>query len=153
MSDINYKDFDPISFGEVLKLFRENSSYTVQEILDGIEIHRSAYYALESGKSSPSISTILKIANFYDVSLESLLEMMEMIAGGIIVDVNKFKGKVDDSLEDGLINVCLNNNVSKKASLEISKEVLNYLNYLIDKNYKVSTPKVHNYLTDSNLFD
>ena len=56
-----------------LKRFRENSGYTQQQMADALNIERSTYAYYETGKTSPSIETIMKIKEILNVSLEDLL--------------------------------------------------------------------------------
>lgn len=62
------------SIALALKKFRENSGYTQQQMADALNIDRSTYAYYETGKTSPSIETIMKIKNILNVSLEDLLE-------------------------------------------------------------------------------
>lgn len=62
------------SVASALKKFRENSGYTQQQMADALSIDRSTYAYYETGKTCPSIETIMKIKNILNVSLEDLLE-------------------------------------------------------------------------------
>lgn len=57
-----------------LKKFRENSGYTQQQMADALNIDRSTYAYYETGKTNPSLSTLMKIKDILNVSLEDLLE-------------------------------------------------------------------------------
>lgn len=57
-----------------LKKFRENSGYTQQQMANALSMERSTYAYYETGKTSPSIETIIKIKNILNVSFEDLLE-------------------------------------------------------------------------------
>lgn len=150
-----YADFNPISFGVVLKTLRDNHKYKVNEIIEGIGIVRSAYYCLENGSTSPALQTILDIANFYNLSLEDLIRMTEAHYNGDDFTKINTSNSIEDtgeSVEDMIFTKCINQGLGKAKSAQISIEVSNYLDYSISKCEKVKTPKVHNYLTGSNLF-
>ena len=57
-----------------LKKFRENSGYTQQQMADALNIDRSTYAYYETGKTNPSLGTLMKIKDILNVSLEDLLE-------------------------------------------------------------------------------
>ena len=62
------------SISSALKKFREGSGYTQQQMADALGIDRSTYAYYETGKTSPSIKTLLKIKDILNVSIEELLE-------------------------------------------------------------------------------
>ncbi len=62
------------SIARKLKKFRENIGYTQQQMADALNIERSTYAYYETGKTSPSIDTIMRIKDILNVSLEDLLE-------------------------------------------------------------------------------
>lgn len=57
-----------------LRRFRENSGYTQQQMADALNIDRSTYAYYETGKTNPSLETLMKIKDILNVSLEDLLE-------------------------------------------------------------------------------
>lgn len=57
-----------------LKKFRENSGYTQQQMANALSMERSTYAYYETGKTSPSIETIIKIKNILNVYFEDFLE-------------------------------------------------------------------------------
>lgn len=58
---------------ESLKRFRKNLGLTQAEIADLLGIHRQAYQPYETGKTTPSVKMIMKIADAFDVSTDYLL--------------------------------------------------------------------------------
>lgn len=62
------------SIAWTLKKFRENSGYTQQQMADALNIDRSTYAYYETGKTNPSLGTLMKIKDILNVSLEDLLE-------------------------------------------------------------------------------
>ncbi len=62
------------TIAHALKRFRENSGYTQQQMADALNIDRSTYAYYETGKTNPSLGTLMKIKDILNVSLEDLLE-------------------------------------------------------------------------------
>lgn len=60
-------------FSNRLKESRVLRGYTQQEIANKLDITLNAYQKYEQGARSPSLDTLVKIADFYDVSIDWLL--------------------------------------------------------------------------------
>ena len=60
-------------FSKRLKESRVLRGYTQQEIANKLDITLNAYQKYEQGTRSPSFDTLVKIADFYDVSIDWLL--------------------------------------------------------------------------------
>ena len=58
---------------ESLAKIRKENGYSQQDLADYLGVTRQAYCNYEKGKREPSIWTLEKIAAFYNVSIESLL--------------------------------------------------------------------------------
>lgn len=56
-----------------LKTLRKSRNITQEEIANFLQVDRSTYSYYEIGKTIPKIYTIKKIADFYNISLDSLL--------------------------------------------------------------------------------
>lgn len=57
-----------------LKDLREDRDVSVKEILSFLNVSRTTYYNYEKGTSHPGLDTLLKLADFYHVSVDYLLE-------------------------------------------------------------------------------
>lgn len=57
-----------------LRKLRENNGYTQQQIADALNINRSTYAYYESGKTTPDIDTIIKLAKIFNIDYIDLLE-------------------------------------------------------------------------------
>lgn len=57
-----------------LKILRENCGYTQQQIADALNIDRSTYTYYETGKTSPDIHAIVKLAKIFNVSYSDILD-------------------------------------------------------------------------------
>lgn len=64
-----------MDLGSKLKNIRKNiKGYTLQEVFEGTEISVSFLSDIERGKTKPSLETLQKLANFYQVNLSDLLD-------------------------------------------------------------------------------
>ena len=60
-------------FGQQLNAIRKDRNFTAQYMADKLNITLRSYRMYESGNRSPSIDTLVKIADILDVSLDYLL--------------------------------------------------------------------------------
>ncbi len=67
-----------------LKELRSEKKCTQQEISDKTEISRSVISEYESGKSEPTASVLIKLANFFDVSTDYLLGISDELGGTVL---------------------------------------------------------------------
>ncbi len=56
---------------------REDNDLTQQNLADALHINRRTYSAYENGVNSMTPETLIKIANFYDVSVDYLLGLTD----------------------------------------------------------------------------
>ncbi|MBE7470769.1 MAG: XRE family transcriptional regulator [Anaerolineae bacterium] len=62
-------------FGEKLHALRERHQLTVRQLAEALEIKSSGYITgLEKGEKMPSISLLLKISQFFNISTDKLLK-------------------------------------------------------------------------------
>ena len=59
---------------KTLKKLRENCGYTQQQVADALNIERSNYTYYETGKTTPDISTIIKLSKIFNVSYIDIFE-------------------------------------------------------------------------------
>lgn len=57
-----------------LRMLREKKGLTQQNVADGIDCSVNVYSRYERGEREPSIDTILKLASFFDVTTDYLLD-------------------------------------------------------------------------------
>ena len=57
---------------------REDNDLTQQNIADELHINRRTYAAYENGINSMTPETLIKIANFYNVSVDYLLGLTDI---------------------------------------------------------------------------
>ena len=60
-------------FSEKIKSLRQAAGLTQKVIVEKIGISQGNYSGLEKGKFDPSLTTLEKISNFYDVSIDELV--------------------------------------------------------------------------------
>ena len=58
---------------KILKRLRENVGYTQQQVAEALHVERSTYTYYETGKTTPDINTIIKLAKIFGVSYVDLL--------------------------------------------------------------------------------
>jgi len=75
-------------FGETLKLLRKEKKITQDIVSDLIDVHRSNIANYENGRIFPSLHSLIKIAAYFNVSLDQLVYGRE----------NKYKSDADSEL-------------------------------------------------------
>ena len=69
-----------MELGEKLKGIRKNlRNYTLQKVFEETGISVSFLSDMERGKTKPSLETLQKLANFYQVNLSDLLRIVKII--------------------------------------------------------------------------
>lgn len=64
-----------MSVGENIKRIRQERAIKQQEIADLVGMHRSNYSKIENGQRELSITALNKVAQFFNVSLDQLVNM------------------------------------------------------------------------------
>ena len=59
-------------FGDIIKNLRKEKSLSQQAIANYLQITRQAYSNYENGKREPDYETLLKLSEFFDVSVDYL---------------------------------------------------------------------------------
>lgn len=62
-----------MKFNETLKFLRCSSKLTQQQVASYLGVKRVAYTAYEAGRTSPSLENVVKLAQLYNVTTDSLL--------------------------------------------------------------------------------
>lgn len=58
---------------ERIKNLRLENKYTQRYVFTKIDVTQNAYQSIEYGTSKPKVSTLISIANLYDVSIDYLV--------------------------------------------------------------------------------
>lgn len=67
--------FDRQAFGQRLRLLRDYREMTQQQVANFLNVDRSTYSYYENGKTEPSITVLMRMAELFSVTLDSLLNM------------------------------------------------------------------------------
>ena len=63
-----------INLGQKLKELRKSESLTQQQLADKLQISRVNYTRYETNAARPDYETLIKIADFFDVSLDEIFD-------------------------------------------------------------------------------
>lgn len=63
-----------MSFAENIKSIRLNAGLTQQELAEKLNLDRSAVSHYENGDSTPTVKTLCKISELFEISIENLLK-------------------------------------------------------------------------------
>ena len=63
-----------MDLGRKLKELRINAGLTQEELASKLNLSRVNYTRYENGKVRPDYETIIKLADFYDISLDELFD-------------------------------------------------------------------------------
>lgn len=62
-----------ITFAENLKMLRENSKLTQQQLADALHTTQRKVSYRESGKIEPDLENLWKICDYFDISIDELI--------------------------------------------------------------------------------
>jgi transcriptional regulator with XRE-family HTH domain len=62
-----------MNIGENIKRLREEKGLTQQQVAELVNMHRSNYSKVESGQRELSVKALSKIANYFGISLDELV--------------------------------------------------------------------------------
>ncbi len=78
-----------ILFHEKLKYLREHQELSQREICKRLNLPTSTYCRYESGETQPTLTTLKLIANFFDVTIDYLLDN-QVFTENELVDLQSF---------------------------------------------------------------
>lgn len=112
---------DYIKIGKRIKDMRKERGITQETICNKLNISLYHYSKIENGKVSASLETLVEIANYFDIEIETLLTGCSAL----------HKSYLEEELES-IFNKC--NNHQKRMIIEIAKviaksDVKNYSQY------------------------
>ena len=115
-------------FNDKIRYLRKHQELTQAEVADSINILQSTYSNYEQGTREPDFETLKKLANFFDVSIDYLLENDRSLSDtDEIVDLNnfllngrytinsRFPSEDDRQMIDGIIKVIFNRRKGKES--------------------------------------
>lgn len=78
-----------MSIGEKLTKLREEKGYMQRDVAEKLEIAPNTLSGYERNLRNPDSETLVKLANFYNVSVDYLLGMKELDADNIYLSLAK----------------------------------------------------------------
>jgi transcriptional regulator with XRE-family HTH domain len=66
-----------LKYSNQLKIIRLQNKFTQQQLADALGITRSAYCGYEIGRRSPDLDTIIRISEFYNLSLVDFFSKLD----------------------------------------------------------------------------
>ena len=114
-------------FSENIRLLRDRQNLTQQKIADDLKITRGRYVKYEDGSSEPPLDLLLKIAKYFNVSIDILLS----------VDIRKYplEQMVKISENKILVPVAVDSKGENKIEIIPAKASMGYLNGYQDPDY------------------
>ena len=111
---------------QYLKLLREKKGITQEELASYIGIERQSYSHYETSRNIPPTEALLKIAQYYNISLDKLIRLTSISTKGVEADLDSrevLNEKPD--LQTGLDNLYVD--FLNKCSGMTTKEIYNWL--------------------------
>lgn len=99
-------------FGDRLKTLREEFEMTQEELGKKLNVTRQSIYTYEKGENEPTMDTLVKIADMFDVSVDYLL--------------CRTNQRVNLQINNEVLLNALNDRYKKKLLVDISKSLDNY---------------------------
>lgn len=98
--------FDRQAFGQRLRLLRDYREMTQQQVANFLNVDRSTYSYYENGKTEPSITVLMRMAELFSVTLDNL-ECCTVLAymPGIKSEFDTGYEKLETLYPDGLEKV------------------------------------------------
>lgn len=76
---------EKITLSEKLKMLRDETGFTQERTAESIGIPQSSYQSLEAEGAKPSYDTLLKIADYYEVSVDWLMDRTDDRNGPVLL--------------------------------------------------------------------
>ena len=119
-------------FGSKVKELRLKKQITQEQLANALSVSKSAVGMWESGKREPDLETVLKVADFFEVSVEYLVgrETQQINNNGLIMNGN------NSSFSDNNVNIGNSANgqiieqfigLFNKLSIEDKIEAMNFV--------------------------
>ena len=116
---------------DILKILRKNHNYTLQQVADGINVNSSTYKNYEYGRREPDLETISRIADFYGVTADYLLERDSIL--------NPFKEIISRMNENS--NTMSVIEMYGQLPENVQQAIVDFMSSLLDKRNDKEEPK------------
>lgn len=121
------------TFAEKITLLMDNKGFTQQSLADGLEISQTAVGKWQRGEAKPNPRTMMRIARFFNISLETLRDNTKAITleesssnlSNLNPDVVKLKKDLDKILQ---LRDNLNSTISEVVAL-LETQISNIKNF------------------------
>ncbi|MCO7127764.1 helix-turn-helix domain-containing protein [Sporolactobacillus shoreicorticis] len=90
-----------MDYGKRLKSLRDSRNLSQQELADRLQLNRSTYARYELNQTQPDLDTLKKIADFYDVSVDYIMERTD-VRNPEKQPEGRFFFNLDDATEEDL---------------------------------------------------
>lgn len=96
-----------VSFAHTLKKLRETHRITQVKLAEVLKVDQTAISKYERGIQLPELATLIKIANFFDISLDKLVYDVEQEAQNTVADAIKTMREVplEDLVEAQILTI------------------------------------------------
>ncbi len=113
-----------------LKIIRNQNKLTQQQVADVLGISRSAYCGYETGRRSPDIDTLVKLSDFYGISVEKFVGkiLTKYVYDDEFVDSQPeacYMAQLSKEETDLIINLRLSSDETKKEIFDLAKSKTN----------------------------
>lgn len=78
-------DFAAMKLNDVLRQIRKKRNLSQQKVASALQIDRSTYSYYETGKSELDVKTLLALCAVYEVTLDEMLNMDDVVAKTLLV--------------------------------------------------------------------
>ena len=135
----------------LLKKYRLNCGYSQQMVANTLNIDRSTYTYYETGKSMPSMNTILILKNLFKIPYDELISCFDSSA---LLAVKKLNDPtIEDKHEEPDLSNCRKKIMLDKTSIyELPKEeqqLILYYRRLNQKDKEKLMGELHNHIKDN----
>lgn len=113
-----------------LKIIRNQNKLTQQQVADVLGISRSAYCGYETGRRSPDIDTLVKLSDFYGISVDKFVGkiLTKYIYDDEFVEAQPeacYMAQLSKEETDLIINIRLSSDETKKEIFNLARAKTN----------------------------
>lgn len=110
----------------LLKRYRLNCGYSQQMVANALNVDRSTYTYYETGKSMPSLSTLMVLKNLLNIPYDELLGCLDR---GVVIETEKLKDPTNTEALDKVRSDTDHITLEKKETYGLPKEEQQLLLY------------------------
>ena len=119
------KNYENLTFGEYLKLLREQRNLSQEEVALELNIERSSYSHYETNQTMPSIPMLRNIARVFDVPVLSLFNLTDPDEPPFDIYIEEAKSLIEFENSIGPNTPFKNLSISDKRILYYTNNFLN----------------------------